>query len=133
MDKNKYNVDVYKLPVLAYSDLYDIKSGVYFLFSTECGELFYIGKSKNLRKRIDQHISRFGDLRFYTKGSSRYNLGYKAISVPESDLLSTESFFIEKYRPPMNNYGSKCRSSYESWIYQRMVEYDAWQKSICCS
>ena len=54
----KYDVDVYELPFLTYSDIFSMKSGVYFLFAEKYGELLYIGQSKRLRHRISQHEKR---------------------------------------------------------------------------
>ena len=131
MEKCKYDVDAYELPVLSESDLYDIKCGVYFLFSYGYGELLYVGKSKRLRSRIHQHLSKFNDIQTYTRGLKRFCIGYKAIAVPEEDLDDTERFFIAKYNPPMNYFGTKkpCCGSYNDWLYQRIYEYDAWERA----
>lgn len=131
MDKCKYDVDAYELPVLDDEDLFDIRSGIYFLFSAKYGELLYVGQSKRVRRRVHQHLSKFEDVRKYTRGLERFYIGYKAIPVPEEDLDDTEKFFIKKYSPPMNSAGTNkpCGYSYNDWIYQRFLEYDAWERA----
>ena len=98
----KYDVDVYELPFLTYSDIFSMKSGVYFLFAEKYGELLYIGQSKRLRHRISQHEKAFDDLWSYTYFLDRFVMGYKVIEVPVNELDNVERFFIDKYHPPMN-------------------------------
>ena len=126
----KYDVDVYELPFLTYSDIFPMKSGIYFLFAEKYGELLYVGQSKRLRHRISQHEKAFDDLWSYTYFLDRFVMGYKAIEVPVDDLDDAERFFIEKYRPPMNHdkNGSQNRKSYQMWMLERMDEYDKAQK-----
>ena len=122
----KYDVDVYELPFLTYSDIFSMKSGVYFLFAEKYGELLYIGQSKRLRHRISQHEKAFDDLWSYTYFLDRFVMGYKVIEVPVNELDNVERFFIDKYHPPMNydKNGSQNRKSYQMWMWERMEEYD---------
>ena len=78
----KYDVDVYELPFLTYSDIFPMKSGIYFLFAEKYGELLYVGQSKKLRHRVSEHEKVFEDLYQYTYYLDRYIMGYKAIEVP---------------------------------------------------
>lgn len=122
----KYDVDVYELPFLTYSDIFSMRSGVYFLFAEKYGELLYIGQSKRLRHRINQHEKAFDDLWSYTYFLDRFVMGYKVIEVPVNELDNVERFFIDKYHPPMNydKNGSPNRKSYQMWMWERMEEYD---------
>ena len=126
----KYDVDVYELPFLTYSDIFPMKSGIYFLFAEKYGELLYVGQSKKLRHRVSEHEKVFEDLYQYTYYLDRYIMGYKAIEVPECDLNAAEQFFIEKCRPPMNydKNGNTNRKSYRRWVWERINEFDKLQK-----
>lgn len=130
MDLDK--IDVYDIPFMTYEDIFDIKSGVYFLFSIRYGELLYIGQSKKIRSRISNHISTFKDLYSYTRHLDRFILGYKVLPVEPENLDEVEHFFIEKYNPPMNSEHSTKpladRESYKMWVWKRIEEYDKAEK-----
>ena len=126
----KYDVDVYELPFLTYSDIFPMESGIYFLFAEKYGELLYVGQSKKLRHRIAAHEKVFEDLYLYTHRLDRYIMGYKAIEVSVKELDKTEAFFINKYHPPMNSDNNNVanRVSYRMWVRDRIVEFDKMQK-----
>jgi excinuclease ABC subunit C len=76
-------------------------AGVYQFYDTE-GKILYVGKAKNLRKRVSSYFKKthaYGKTRVMVKKIQ----GIKHIVVPtESDALLLENNLIKKYQPRYN-------------------------------
>lgn len=107
-------------------------SGIYAIYAvigqqqnnTPSRKLLYIGKSKNMLKRISAHIAHI--LYPYCKESysHKYNI-LRQIETIEFDVLSynlllldqTEGEYIRKYKPPLNTQIPKPEGGY--WVNKK--------------
>ena len=78
------------------------QAGVY-RFVAEDEEILYIGKAKNLKKRLQSYFSNRKDMRNKTKTMVRkaHKVLYTVVET-EQDALLLEATLIRKYRPPYN-------------------------------
>ena len=84
------NIDIPELP------------GVYKFFNSE-NEIIYIGKAKNIKKRVKSYLSiRKGDGKRIAKLKSSIKFIETIITKSESDALILEQGLISKKRPPFN-------------------------------
>jgi group I intron endonuclease len=85
-------------------------SGVYKISSITKPERCYIGSTKNLYKRWEQHLVMLNDNKHHSKKLQRhYNKYGKAdfqftliVGCDINDLISTEQYFIDIYKPYFN-------------------------------
>lgn len=76
--------------------------GVYF-FKNNRGEVLYVGKAKNLRKRVASYFTTPGKLGIKTKNLISQVKSIKTIKVEsEIESLLLEANFIQKYMPKYN-------------------------------
>ena len=124
--KNPYGVNVDRLPEMDYSDLCEITSGVYFIYTEDYERLLYVGQSKCVKRRVMEHMRNMEDVGIYTDQREYKYAVYKAIPVDEKDLLAVEAFFIRKLKPPLNaaENPSKNKKSYQRWIGEQFIKYD---------
>ncbi len=77
-------------------------SGVYKFFNSQ-NEILYIGKAKNLKKRVKSYLKiRKGEGKRITKLKSNIKYIETIITKTESDALILEQGLISKIRPPFN-------------------------------
>jgi len=77
-------------------------SGVYKFFNSQ-NEILYIGKAKNLRKRVKSYLKvRKGEGKRISKLKSNIKYVETIITKTESDALILEQGLISKIRPPFN-------------------------------
>lgn len=92
-------------------------AGVYFFYGRK-GELIYVGKSINIRKRVQQHFSgkdrKSLKIQFFTKRIAFEVMGSELIS------LLYESHLIKKHQPIYNR--SQRRAIYQYGLYLRENE-----------
>ena len=77
-------------------------SGVYKFFNSQ-NEILYIGKAKNLKKRVKSYLKvRKGEGKRISKLKSNIKYVETIITKTESDALILEQGLISKIRPPFN-------------------------------
>ncbi len=76
------------------------KPGVY-LFKDKNGVILYIGKAKNLRKRVSSYFKRPGDLKTSILLERLYDIDY-VVTGSELDALILEDELVKKYKPRYN-------------------------------
>lgn len=72
-----------------------------YIFKDERGKILYIGKAKNLKKRVSQYFSP-GSLRKQEMVSKAENLDFHSVN-NESEALYLEDNLIKKHQPYYNN------------------------------
>ena len=81
---------------------YPENAGVYRMLSLE-GEVIYIGKAKNLRKRLNQYFSNKSDGRFQIEFLVKHTHKVETISTAnERDALVLENQLIKREKPKYN-------------------------------
>jgi len=91
------------------------KVGVYKLFD-EDNQLIYIGKSKNIKKRVEQHLTNF---KANKNGEMRKAICRAEFIVSGSELIALllESKLIKQHRPKYNRMLRKSRFSHGLFKY----------------
>lgn len=77
----------------------DIDGGIYRMFN-DSGEIIYVGKSNNLKRRIHQHLGRTTNTTYFMDEVKRIEWHEEPDPVFETLL---ESIFIAFYRPKYND------------------------------
>ena len=91
------------------------KVGVYKLFD-EDNQLIYIGKSKNIKKRVDQHLKNY---KANKNGEMRKDICRAEFILTGSELIALllESKLIKKHKPKYNRMLRKSRFSHGLFKY----------------
>jgi DNA polymerase-3 subunit epsilon len=91
------------------------KTGVYKLFD-EDNQLIYIGKSKSIKKRVEQHLSNF---KTNKNGEMRKEICRAEFILTGSELIALllESKLIKQHRPKYNRMLRKSRFSHGLFKY----------------
>jgi DNA polymerase-3 subunit epsilon len=89
------------------------KTGVYY-FHNEKGDILYIGKSKNIRKRVISHLSNNKLRKAIELKNSLYDISYE-LTGSELIALLKESEEIKHHRPLFNR--SQRRVSFDYGLY----------------
>lgn len=110
--------------------LYPTKSGVY-LMKDESGSMLYIGKAKNLRKRIQQYFTPARENRimipYLVKKISSIDF---IVTLSEKEAFILENSLIKKYQPKYNillkddkTFLSITINVNHTWPYPRLMRY----------
>ena len=103
------NLDISKIELLPSG------TGVYF-FHNEDNEIIYIGKSKNIKTRVKQHLKNNTSVRSINLQNEITNVSYY-LTGNELIALLKESEEIKKHLPKFNRQLRKERSSYGLYSY----------------
>jgi DNA polymerase-3 subunit epsilon len=92
------------------------KPGVYY-FLDERGKVLYVGKAKNIRKRIDGHLAADSSLRKSNMLSKVANISYELCG-NELIALLHESYAINKHWPEYNRAQNDSSFTYGVYLYE---------------
>lgn len=92
------------------------KTGVYKFFN-DANQLIYIGKSKHIRKRIDQHLKNSKTLKGETMRQEIARIEYE-LTGSELIALLYESELIKRHRPLYNRQLRKSNFTYGLFVYE---------------
>nr|YP_010727751.1 homing endonuclease [Leptographium wingfieldii]WDZ67388.1 homing endonuclease [Leptographium wingfieldii]WDZ67436.1 homing endonuclease [Leptographium wingfieldii]WDZ67483.1 homing endonuclease [Leptographium wingfieldii]WDZ67530.1 homing endonuclease [Leptographium wingfieldii]WDZ67576.1 homing endonuclease [Leptographium wingfieldii] len=95
--------------------------GVIYIFQYKFDpNLFYIGRTNNLKTRLINHISKYKFDKFHLSAKilGWENFSLSVIEIKEySDLIQSENYYLELYKPLLN---SIFRSFYSKDIYKKV-------------
>jgi len=92
-----------------------------YMFKTKSGKILYIGKAKNLKKRVKQYFQKNIGLRKQEMISRSEDIDY-IVTNSEEEALLLENNLIKKYQPPFNSL-----LKWDTWyVYIRL-----WRSKSC--
>jgi DNA polymerase III subunit epsilon len=97
------------------------EAGVYYFYNDEC-ELIYIGKSRNIKSRVQSHFSNSSSGKALKMKAQIADVGFETTG-SELIALLKESFEIKKYKPLFNRRQRRSLFRYELHTFTDSVGY----------